>query len=235
MSFGTKKIRKFLSLSLITSSFCLPWFSRVNAGLEGRIATMEDFEKFTSELESIFEKISKDYGKKAIEKYYNMLKNNEENANLEFARQILGILEKNGIKSDILVVKRSIGLKKTSYTLVIYPISIRPRETKFVVVDPIGVFFCYYFEELFDNYKRFFCDEFNRCLTLNSWKDLCCLDADFCWDENNVRCLVKNDGTRVFVHNNDKKLGVMSVKDWMLDAVGVTGEAKQESKPTQNI
>ena len=34
---------------------------------------------------------------KAIKKYYNMLTNNEENANLEFARQILKILEKNGV------------------------------------------------------------------------------------------------------------------------------------------
>ena len=97
MSFGTKKIRKFLSLSLITSSFCLPWFSKVSAGLQGKIATMKDFEKFTSELENIFEKSSEYYDKKKIKKYCNMVTNNEKNKNLKVAGQILKILEKNGI------------------------------------------------------------------------------------------------------------------------------------------
>ena len=75
MSFGTKKIRKFLSLSLITSSFCLPWFSKVNAGLKGRIATMEDFRKFTSELESIFE-TNNEYYNEYFNMEYNELKKN---------------------------------------------------------------------------------------------------------------------------------------------------------------
>ena len=273
MSFGTKKIRKFLSLSLITSSFCLPWFSKVNAGLKGRIATMEDFRKFTSELESIFEKISKDYEKKAIEsnkrkaiesserkaiesnerkaikKYYNMLTNNEENANLEFARQILKILEKNGIKSDILMIERSVGEEKSSYASVIYPIGNSLGEIQIVIVDPIKLL-RYYFGA-------------DGSLISESWRNYCCLDVNdylsstYSWlegkyakvfvrDGNNRLVRVSAEGlmnhhlnntnyswseknvfTRVFVHNNDKRLGEMSVKYWILNAMGATKEEDQ--------
>ena len=255
MSFGTKKIRKFLSLSLITSSFCLPWFSKVNAGLKGRIATMEDFRKFTSELKYILKESSKYYDKKKIKKYCNMVTNNEKNKNLKVAGQILEILEKNGIKSDILMIERSVGKEKSSYASVIYPISNKLGEIQFFIIDPVKLLRCYFGTD--------------GSLMLESWRDYCCLDIDdylssktnsCSWLEkdidvkisvpnpNNEDQLLKvgtenlmdhylsnttypqsagNVRTRVFVHNNDKKLGEMNVKYWILNAMGATKKEDQ--------
>lgn len=199
MKFLLKKVKKFLSASLVMSSLCLSPLNQVSARLEGRIATKDDFDKFTSELEKIFEKCDKTLmkdpfmkcdealgigrgpmGKDIADRYYEIVKDGKGWNSLAFSCTALRILEEMGIQSGVVIVENSRGPiggdNICAHNVVIYPLKNESGKIDFVVVDTIEAFYCYFNKRFVDGEKGFLDDykerkfkDSGKGLTLSSW------------------------------------------------------------------